>query len=78
MAELRARRLSLQETRREEAAELFRRGQEAEAAGKTGAAKVFYQMAARRATGELKTQVASRLQTLSGENDVSKVASNRP
>jgi hypothetical protein len=44
-----------------EATDLFRRGREAQAAGKTSLAKTYYQMALRRATGELREQIAAQL-----------------
>jgi hypothetical protein len=48
----------------QEARVLWERGQTAEDAGNLGAAKVYYQMAAKRATGELRQQVLSRLEAL--------------
>ncbi len=70
--------LSVQEIRRQQAAAAaavealggadFARGREAEAQHKFGAAKVYYRMAARRATGELKQQALERLRLL-GERD---------
>jgi hypothetical protein len=47
-----------------DAAQYFARGQAAEAQGQTGAAKVWYQMASRRATGELKTAIDARYAAL--------------
>lgn len=64
VARARAERRRQQATRAGEATDFFARGQKAETAGKTGAAKVYYQMAARRATGELKGQVAERLEAI--------------
>ena len=40
------------------------RGRKAEEAGKTSVAKIYYQMAARRADGDLKTQILKRLEAL--------------
>ncbi len=57
-----------QATRVEEADSFFARGQQAEADGKPNVAKIYYQMAARRATGELKQQVQARLDVVSGRN----------
>lgn len=65
LAEAQAQRRSQQSARDAEAQGFFQRGQEAEAAGKPGVAKIFYQMAARRATGDLQKQVAARLDALS-------------
>jgi hypothetical protein len=75
---------SVEETRRRnelamaeraaEAAEFFAEGQRAEAEGKTGAAKVYYQMAARRATGELLGQIAARLAVMEGAADGTRLA----
>ncbi len=44
-----------------EAQKLFDRGLKAETDGKAGLAKVYFQMASRRATGELKQQIAAAL-----------------
>ncbi|HYW80859.1 MAG TPA: hypothetical protein VE890_14860, partial [Thermoguttaceae bacterium] len=44
---------------------LFERGRAAETAGKHGAARVFYQMVARRASGQLREQAEARLHSLS-------------
>ena len=65
VAEERLRRTRLSQARESEAAEYFQRGQRAEAAGKNGAAKIFYQMAARRANGQLKQQLTKKLETFS-------------
>jgi len=48
----------------QEAQELFARGEQAEAAGKAGAAKIYYQMAHRRARGPLRERIAQRLALL--------------
>jgi len=63
-----ANRVARQATRAEEADSFFARGQKAEADGKPAVAKIYYQMAARRATGDLKQQVQSRLDAVSGRN----------
>jgi hypothetical protein len=47
-----------------ELTDLFTKGQAAEKENKPGAAKVYYQMVARRATGDLKEQVTRRLGAL--------------
>ena len=54
--------------RSEEADDYFARGQQAEADGKPNVAKIYYQMAARRANGELKQQVLARLDAVSGRS----------
>ena len=51
---LAARRIALRDTRAEEAETYFARARAAEAEGKTGIARIYYQMAARRASGPLK------------------------
>jgi hypothetical protein len=48
----------------DEAQEFFQKGLQAESANKAGVAKIYYQMAARRATGELLQQVTARLSLL--------------
>ena len=60
--------------RASEAEELFAKGQRAEAEGKAGVAKVWYQMAARRAQGELQQEVAKRLAILDGSAAGEKLA----
>jgi len=47
-----------------EAAQLFEQARQAEAAGKPGVAKIYYQMAARRASGALKDEALAELQRL--------------
>jgi hypothetical protein len=61
-------------TRSSEADNYFARGQQAEADGKLSVAKVYYQMAVRRASGDIKQQVQARLDSLNGRN--SSVANN--
>ena len=77
VADARARRIQQQQTRRHEAVQFFERGREVEAAGKLGVAKIYYQMAARRATGPLADQVAARLEALDRHATAGKVAGNR-
>ena len=55
-------------TRSSEAENYFARGQQAEADGKPSVAKIFYQMAVRRASGELKQQAIARLDVVNGKN----------
>jgi hypothetical protein len=50
--------------RQQEARQLFGQGQQAESQGHPGAAKIFYQMAARRADKKLQLQIAQRLEAL--------------
>jgi len=64
VAEIRAQRSREQEARNAEAKDFFERGQVAEEAGKTNVARVYYQMAARRASASLKEQVAARLEAI--------------
>jgi len=56
----------------------FERGRAAEAKGKAGVARIYYQMAARRATGELKEQILSRLAALDSGDSSSRVAQSQP
>jgi len=62
----------------EKALTYFDRGREAEAAGKTSLAGLYYEMAARRASGELKDRVLARLTTLDPEEPEPTIAGNRP
>jgi hypothetical protein len=57
-----------------EAEEFFAKGQRAEEEGKAGVAKIWYQMAARRAAGELQQEVAARLAILEGSATGEKLA----
>jgi hypothetical protein len=61
-----ASRAARQASRAGEADAFFARGQQAEADGKPNVAKIYYQMALRRASGELKQQAQARLDVLSG------------
>lgn len=59
-----AHRRAQQQTRHAEAEGFFQRGRQAEAEGKSGAARIFYQMAARRADETLKPQIVARLEAM--------------
>jgi hypothetical protein len=54
-----------------EALAYLERGRNAEALGKPNVAKVYYQMAARRASGKLQEQILARLNALETPSDVS-------
>jgi len=71
-----ANRVARQAIRADEADSFFARGQQAEADGKPNVAKIYYQMAARRATGDLKQQVQARLDAVGGRNRA--LAKNTP
>jgi hypothetical protein len=71
-----ANRATRKATRAEEADSFFARGQQAEADGKPNVAKIYYQMALRRAKGDLKQAVQARLDAVSGRN--SALAKNTP
>ena len=60
--------------RASEAEELFAKGQLAEAEGKAGVAKIYYQMAARRAQGELLQETIARLSVLENSPRGTKLA----
>ncbi len=64
VAEIRRRREAGQAAQQGEALAKFQSGQQAESKGKAGVARVYYQMAARKATGELKQRIEARLQAL--------------
>jgi len=78
VAEAQARRISERATRGQEAVDFFERARQAEAEGKTNVAKIYYQMAARRATGELKEQVLARLDVIGRSETASKIAQSGP
>jgi len=61
-----ANRMARQSVRANEAEDFFSRGQQAEEAGKPNVAKIYYQMAFRRATGDLKQQAQTRLYAVTG------------
>lgn len=64
IAGVRAERAQQKMTREQEAADFYGRGQTAEAAGKLNLAKIYYQMAAKRATGSFKAEVLARLEVV--------------
>ena len=78
LAELRAEHQRDQQARQDEAARWLQRGRQAESAGKANVARVYYQMAARRATGELKDEIAACLAAVSGTPPAPKLAQGPP
>jgi len=64
VAEERQRRARKQTQAASEAERFFERGQVAEAEGKSSVAKIYYQMAARRATGPLKGKLTAKLEAI--------------
>jgi len=64
VAEARKLHAQQQEAAQQEAAALVERARAAEAAGKPQVARVYYEMAARRATGPLKQEVLQKLEAL--------------
>lgn len=67
-----------QVARRQEAEDFFQRGRSAEESGKPNVARIYYQMAARRAAGELKQQVAARLAAMDKAKEPPKLAQGTP
>lgn len=63
--ELRRRAAAEDEAVQQEAAKLFQQASDLQAQGKPGVAKIYYQMAARRATGNLKEEALAALRSLS-------------
>jgi hypothetical protein len=78
VAEIQARREQQRQSRLTEAEQFYRRAQDAEEAGKASVAKIYYQMAARRATGELKQQALAKVEGLGRAQTGSKLAQNQP
>ena len=78
VARLRAQHLREEQARQEEALKWFERGRQAQASGKAGVARVYYQMAARRATGTLKDQIAARVASLSGSPATPRLVESQP
>jgi hypothetical protein len=64
VAEERRRRAAQQSARAAEALRFFERGEAAESDGKAAVAKIYYQMAARRADGELRERLAARIEAI--------------
>ena len=68
---------ALRQTRADEAQKFFDRARQAEIDGKSKVARIYYQMAARRASGELKQRALARLQAISSAS-ATKVVETRP
>ena len=66
VAELASRKAASQAAEQTAAAQLYQRARTAQIEGKPGVAKVYLQMAAKRATGELKQQVLAALADMNG------------
>ncbi len=78
VADIRRHRAQEQLAREEEAVSFFERGRTAEEAGKANVAKIYYQMAARRASGALKQQITARLAAVSPAKQAPKLAQGAP
>ncbi len=75
--EIRRQRRLEQEARAVEARDFFARGQAAEDAGKTNVARIYYQMAAKRASGSFKDAVLAKLDAIRREQTL-KLAQKEP
>jgi len=78
VADAKAEHAAQEVARNDKAADYFARGQLAEAGGKANVAKIYYQMAARRATGTLQQQVAARLEAIGVAQTGSQLAHGAP
>jgi hypothetical protein len=78
LAAIRAERRQKEATRRAECEEWLTEGDRAAEAGKPGAARVYYKMVLRRASGDLQKEAAARLALLQKPPAVSKVAKETP
>lgn len=78
VAEIQRERARERLSREEEAADFFARGRAAEEAGKPKVAKIYYQMAARRASGDMKQRIAARLEAISPAKQGPKLAQDAP
>jgi hypothetical protein len=76
VADIRRQNLEQDVARQQEALALVAKGREAEAAGKRNVAKIYYEMAARRADDALRRRIAEHLQTLGAEEP--RVAAVKP
>jgi hypothetical protein len=65
LAEEQQRRAEKEAQAADEAQRFFARGESAEAAGKPAVARIYYRMAARRATGPLKATLTAKLEAIS-------------
>lgn len=74
VAEEEVRREAARRDRQVEAAEFVARAERAEAEGKKNVARIFYEMAGRRAEGELKSLIAARLEALRSDQPTPRVA----
>ena len=77
IAEAKAGRVAAQQTRSDEAERFFQRAKAAESEGKTNVARIYYQMVARRGSGELKEQALARIDSIDNARTV-RVAQSRP
>jgi hypothetical protein len=76
-AQAEARRVAHENIRSDEAERFFAQARQAEADGKLNVARIYYQMAARRATGELKEQALARIEKIQGAA-ATKLVQSRP
>jgi len=76
--DIQARLARKEQTRRAEAVNFFQRGRKAEAEGKANVARIYYQMAARRAEADLKDQILARLAMINSMKKTAAVGQNRP
>jgi hypothetical protein len=77
VAEIRQRNAQRKAAEQHEAEQFFAQGQQAEQQGRHGAAKIYYQMALRRCSGDLKKQVAGRLKQLAQRPDARRSTPHR-
>jgi hypothetical protein len=77
LADAQSQRAAAQLSKTDEAADFFARAEQAAADGKTSVAKIYYQMAVRRASGELKDRALARLEMVSGSKPSQVVQSAR-
>jgi hypothetical protein len=66
VADIRRQKQAAEQARNEQAAQHFARAEQAEKEGKPGVAKVYYQLAAKHASGQLQERALERIKRLSG------------
>ena len=71
VAEIQRQNAGRKQSQQHAARELFARGEAARANGRTGVARIFYQMAQRRADTELQQRIAARLHALPSSTGIS-------
>ena len=76
VAEIRRRNALSDQRKDADAEKYFAQGQEAQAKGSQGVARIYYRMAAKRATGKFKAQILARIESINSALAVKTMANN--